>query len=277
MNLRRPYTKKNSNNIIEQEVGTQPLVSSPVRRSVQISSIINNPSNPSNHKESIRLDKSLKTGDGPKGPISEPKSSKLSSMRSPFYGVKRKKQADPLQEQIDELKGGWKPSKSIAPIPKSLMKMPPPVTLLKKQKQLSADSTAFSVTPPNILANKATSPSTPMTPTPKIPKPTRRTTEAEIQSAIDDRKVSSKWARHNANKGHIPSGAGTSPVFNLRPAISSKPFLRKQVRYWICQNKMRKLTRRSKMLTGNSNLILRAFQRLMRCSNIFERQTNRNI
>jgi len=84
--------------------------------------------------------------------------SKLSAMRSPFQGTKKRKVPDPLQEKIDLIHGGWKPSKSIEAIPKVLM------------KSLPALPEVFPATPQNTSANNPKSPTTPMTPTPIIAK-----------------------------------------------------------------------------------------------------------
>ena len=87
-----------------------------------------------------------------------------------MHGSKRRKVPDPLQEQIDLIHVGWKPSESIEAIPKALMKSPSVQPIIEKNIQSTKGNNVFPTTPQNTFANKATSPSTPLTPTPPIAK-----------------------------------------------------------------------------------------------------------
>ena len=88
--------------------------------------------------------------------------SKLSAMSSPFQGTKKRKVTDPLQDQIHLIHGGWKPSESIAAIPKSQMKSPPSLPKVNP------------ATSQNTTATNPKSPNTPLTPTPIIAKQTKQ-------------------------------------------------------------------------------------------------------
>ena len=141
--------------------------------------------------------------------------SKLSAMRSPFQGTKKRKVSDPLQEQIHLIHGGWKPSKSIAAIPKSQMKSPPSLPKVNP------------ATPQNTTATNPKSPSTPLTPTPIITKKTKQMISgleniiAPSIPAAQNRKISSRWARQNANKGYQPSTKQNTPRIDNMPINSS--------------------------------------------------------
>jgi len=175
-----------------------------------------------------RVSRAKKSADTHAAPENTSKS-KLSSMRSPFQGSKRRKVPDPLQEQIDLIHGGWKPSEPIEAIPKALMKSPPAQALGEYDIQSGKENNVFPRTPQNTSENNPTSPSTPLTPTPIIAKKTQQMSERvgtiNTNPAIpapDNRKISARWARQNANKGYHSSARQTKPKFDPTVINSSR-------------------------------------------------------